>query len=140
MKRLMKFGDFFNEAVKINENNEEDEVTRIQDLFETDLLEQPFIKAIFGENPDYVLDQDTELTSTGLDNVCWIEIKNAPKEVLDKFTTKAYVEFAKPFEDWAKKHDLYDATISTPDVNDENSIIFTVNAGSADSEDTDEEE
>jgi len=138
MKRLMKFGDFFNESKKINESFDSEELERAENLLETDLLEQQFIKDIFGENFDYELDRDTTMTSTGLDYEAWVEIKNAPQEILDQITTENYDNFAKHFVEWAKKHELYDPEITTPDHNDENSIIFKVNAGPA--EDQDEEE
>lgn len=138
MKRLMKFGDFF----KVNESFDSEEISKIHNLFESDLLEQQFIIDIFGEDfLDYELDRDTTMTSTGLDYVVWIEMKHAPKEVLNKITTKNYDNFAKPFLDWANKHELYDAEISTPDPNKENSIIFSVSGGPVeDDEDQDEEE
>lgn len=134
-RRLMKFGDFY--PKKLNESSEEKD--NAEYLLETDLLNQPFMVDLFGDDLDYVLDSDTELTSTGTDDVVWIEIKNIAQVILDQ-VDKDYQSFSKPFVEWAEKHDLYDAEITMPSPNEENSIIFKVNAGSVDEEETEDEE
>jgi len=98
--------------------NEGSQIEKVQDLFETDFLEQQFVKDSFGENPDYDIDNDTTPSPEGgLDKIVWIEIKN-PTDEAKQAIDKDYKTFAKPFEEWAAKHDLYNPEITTSDDED----------------------
>lgn len=116
---------------KFNEINEasRSKIEKVQGMFE-DMVEEKFIKDLFGDKTlyygdDYELDSDTGPGPDGPETTVWIEIKGAKPEAL-KALDKDYAKFAKPFEDWCKKNDLYDANVTTPDPNDEDSIIFQI--------------
>lgn len=98
-------------------------ISKVHDLFEEDLVKQDFIKkwfdkTEFGYGDDYELDSDKDGAG---DTIVWIEILNPSKEAVDALDTN-YNEFVKPFEEWAKQHDIYDPQITTT----ENSFSFTV--------------
>ncbi len=106
--RIQLFEQFVNEAERRTK------IERVHDLFEEDFLNQQFVKDMFGENPDYDLDNDTKQSPSGLLKTVWIEIKN-PNDEAVKALDKDYKTFAKPFEEWAKKNNLSDPEITTSD-------------------------
>lgn len=75
---------------------------------------------------DYDMDNDTEVGPDGLEQLVWIEIRGIKPEAFIKLTTN-YAEFAKPFDEWAEKHNFYPAEIDTDE--SEKSMRFTVNCG-----------
>ena len=118
MSRINNFDEYsLNESKKM-----EALVSKVQDLMETDLLTQDFMKAIMAGETDYTLDSQDE-PSNGRDEggtSVWVEIKAKPGT--DKEIEKDYKKFAAPFEAWAKKHDLYDPEI----LGDDDGMLFQI--------------
>lgn len=118
----------FEKFNKLNEASRS-KIEKVQGMFE-DMVEEDFVKKYHGDktkfyDDDYELDSDTERSSTGMDTIVWIEIKNATSEAL-ALLDKDYKAFAAPFEAWCQKHKLYNPEVTTPDPNEENSIIYKV--------------
>jgi hypothetical protein len=115
MKNLKTFESF----EKVNEGTTG--LERAQNLLESDLLKQPFMKKIIGDKTpdqmgwgtDYDLDDDNYMTS--------IEIKNLTPELVKSVD---YETLGKEFEEWATKHRFYSSEITSSEEND--SITFTV--------------
>lgn len=108
-----------------NEMNESgrDKINKVHTFFEDDLLSTPFIKDNFdaGFEEDYQLDDDKYRDQGGLVTRVSIEINHPKKTAMDAVEND-YKSFAKPFEEWAAKHDLDEPEILTTD----NSMIFQI--------------
>ena len=99
-------------------------VVEVQDLFETSLLEQSFIKEIFGDNPVYEVDSEGCNDGERID--VWITIKSPSQKAISECNLN-YNKFAHPFERWAKENDLYDPTIlSSEEFDGETGLTFMI--------------
>jgi 8-oxo-dGTP pyrophosphatase MutT (NUDIX family) len=105
-------------------------VEEVEDLFENDLIEQAWFKEIAGADPvtEYEIDSEEGASGDG-DVEIRIEIP-VTREVMDKLKAD-YNAFAKPFEEWASKQNVFGANILSYEENPEHlSITFEVSAWS----------
>jgi hypothetical protein len=104
------------------EESRQTDIDHAQSLLE-DWADTEFVKGICkNEVPDYVLDQ--QRAGDGEGHEVWIEIKDIKPEAF-KDLEADYEKFAKPFVEWAEKHDLYDPEI----LSTEDSLSFTITIG-----------
>jgi len=96
---------------------------KIHDLFETDLIEQPFMKKLFGfKNLDYKLDS-TNRPRQIPKYTAYIEFLDVSNETMTTLDAD-YKSFLKSFSEWADKHRLTDADIMSE--NETMAILFSV--------------
>jgi|WetSurMetagenome_2_1015567.scaffolds.fasta_scaffold1070871_2 hypothetical protein len=94
------------------------ELEKVIDLFESDLIEKDFIKAICNGAPEYEIDHDTDHNG----ECAWIEFKNVKDAAIEKLNND-YNAFALPFETWAKNKDLMNPEILG---GDNNCLLFQI--------------
>ena len=91
---------------------------KTMDSFESDLIEQDFIKTLCNGVPEYIIDHDSDHNGP----FAWIEFKNVRNEAIIELE-KDYDIFAMPFELWANKNELISPEILG---GENNCILFKV--------------
>ena len=102
--------------------------TEVEDAIENleNMVKEPFMVELYGENPEYDTDSDTQRGPEGSETIVWIEMKDISEELVNKLEVAAnYDEFAAPFEEWAKQFNYYPIEIlSTADT-----VSYQINLG-----------
>lgn len=102
---------------------EEKTIDGALDLLEAMLTDETFISK-YGNLSEYELHSEEAVDSgQGKSTDVWVEVFCADPETLCTEITDNYNDFAQPFEQYAKAHDLYNPKITFT----QNSITFKVN-------------
>jgi len=92
------------------EVNQADNIDEILDLFELDLIRQPFMENLMSVGPGGIKDYELDSVDGYQGDHVWLELKDVPEERFVEIDMN-YQAFAKNFEDWAAKHSLINPII-----------------------------